>query len=423
MHDILKQKLSQKNWDYKYELYKNYFNFVEYKRKQNKDIKISVIVISWRMHPDTLKNFEILNNQNEIPFELIFVNNGGSDKEFSNLASFVDKYISLNKNTGAYLARNIGAVFADSPILLFLEDDGVPDDDILKSHYYVFCKFHAVSVRGVYLARTNNYLNERQTVYYWGDSHFPSFVNLEGNASYCSNVFYKVGGWDDSIFYGHGGLELSMRILKIEPNKRKQIYSPLPIIYHDFVQNESEFQRKRNIHVEAYKYLKKKHVTLEDHLKEWDNLFLREDMLIKKDTKPYFKKSFDNLKEDIYRRNNERIKYMNDLYVPSYNLTTVSEVLESSLALNEKRGCVIFGAGSLGRRLSSLLERINITPSYFVDNDSNKWGNQINGVEVIPPNKIPENCIIIVASMYSYEISPQLIKLGYEKNKDFVIMK
>src|SRR5690606_33162565 len=99
-------KLIEKNWLNKEKLYNKYFEFVTYFNIIESP-KVSIIVIAWRLHHDTLKNFQILQQQRDQNFELIFVNNGAKHDEFDSLIPYIDTYIKLNENTGAYLARNV----------------------------------------------------------------------------------------------------------------------------------------------------------------------------------------------------------------------------------------------------------------------------------------------------------------------------
>ncbi len=149
-HDQFKElsrKLAERGWDRKFALYRKFFEHVDY-LQQVAAPAISVVVISWRLHPDTIKSFESLIRQRNEHFELIFVDNGAPPGEFDRLKSYIDTYIRLNQNTGAYLARNFGAVFATGRILLFLDDDGIPAADILRSYREAFDEYEAVAVRG-----------------------------------------------------------------------------------------------------------------------------------------------------------------------------------------------------------------------------------------------------------------------------------
>jgi GT2 family glycosyltransferase len=219
---VLRKTLAKKGWSGKEALYTPLFDSVEYLREAD-DPDISIIVISWRRHRDTLRNLSLLQRQRCHNFELVFVNNGAEESEFDDLKSNIDTYISLNRNTGAYLARNVGAAFAKAPILLFLEDDGIPEEKFVEAHLSAHRRDEVIAVRGVYLPKTGKPLNSLAFHYFLGPHSFPFHVNLEGNASYRSDCFYRVGGWDDRIHYGYGGLELFLRLRRFETNGYRQI--------------------------------------------------------------------------------------------------------------------------------------------------------------------------------------------------------
>lgn len=193
MNELQKQ-LEKKSWLYKLDLYIPYFQHVK-RYKEVTNPKISVIVISWRLHKNTLKSFEILDKQKDYNFELIFVDNGAKEGEFDSLIPFIDTYVKLNTNTGVSIAKNIGSLFAQASILFFLEDDGIPDIDLIESHIEMHNCYDVISVRGACLYNTNNPYNNMQLHYYLGKNVIPSYSELEGNSSYNSVTFYKVGAF------------------------------------------------------------------------------------------------------------------------------------------------------------------------------------------------------------------------------------
>ena len=72
---------------------------------------------------------------------------------------------------------------------------------------------------------------------------------------------------------------------------------------------------------------------------------------------------------------------------------------------------VIFGAGDYGKKALEMLGRENV--AFFVDNDKNKDGSIINGVEVKFFQKVSKNLkeywvIIAVAYKYIEDIKAQL---------------
>lgn len=283
--DALAYKLAEKGWHLKHKLYEKVFeSCTELKKVESP--AVSIVVISWRLHPDNLKNFQILEKQRDQNYELIFVDNGGERGEFEPLKPFVDTYVRLNTNTGAYLARNVGSVFAKAPLLIFLEDDGIPQHDFVEAHLRMHGRYDLIAVRGVYSPKTDTPLNKLAAHYYLGDLPYPYPSNLEGNCSYRSDIFYAAGGWDDDIIFGHGGRELSIRLLEKEPDQRKQIYSPDPVIYHDFATSEDHLAKKSRKQEISLQRLKKKHPHWDAVTNSWLRYTRRYDLLILKD-RPY----------------------------------------------------------------------------------------------------------------------------------------
>jgi hypothetical protein len=76
---------------------------------------------------------------------------------------------------------------------------------------------------------------------------------------------------------------------------------------------------------------------------------------------------------------------------------------------------VLFGASKLGEiAFEHLKNKYNIIA--FIDNDKNKWGKNINEIEVLNPECIKNNRSykVIITSAYYLEIIDQLNKLGIE---------
>jgi GT2 family glycosyltransferase len=276
----LYDNLVEKNWADKYSLYQPLFESVRH-RRQIRFPSISVIVVSWRLHPDTIKNFEALFKQRDMNYELVFVDNGGLPGEFDCLKTNFDISIRLNQNTGACLARNVGAVFTKAPVLLFLDDDGIPSLEIVAAFLSVFAKYDVIAVRGAVLPKTNTPLNSFAQHNHLGDRPFPIYADIEGNNAYKSGFFFRVGGWDEDIWGGEG-IDLSLRLLGIEPDVRKQIYSPKPVLYHDFAQDQEHLLSKLKRHNKSLKILLQKHPDYRSRLNNWDKYFQREDLLLKK---------------------------------------------------------------------------------------------------------------------------------------------
>jgi hypothetical protein len=255
---LLDQRLSICGWNDKSSLYHCAVKSVTILR-QNPDAQASAIIISHRNHTDTDRCLEILKNNMPESAQLIFVNNGFQPANWHLTTKYNDLTVQLHSNTGAYLARNIGALFATAPILLFVEDDCVPYRNLISAHVEAHKLFKCISVRGVYEPKTDNPLNALAAHYDLGNKVFPQHVVSEGNASYESEIFYQVGGWDDEIRFGGGGTDLAHRLLKLEPDMRRQMYYPRARIRHDYAVDEEHLFRKRERQEQSFKRLQSKH--------------------------------------------------------------------------------------------------------------------------------------------------------------------
>jgi len=252
--------LQTRNWLHKYKRYNEVFKNVE-NRKSVKNPTIAIIIIAWKFKKEILENLIALEKQRNQNFKLIFVNNGADDSEFKELEIYFDIYVKLNKNTGAYLARNIGSLFAQSEILLFLDDDCLPDKNLVSSHIEAFKKYNIIACRGsIYPKTQDSYIPSH---YHLGDKVFPMYADIEGNTSYLADAFFKVGGWDDEITFGGGGVDLAIKLTEYDPNPFKQIYSPKPLIFHDYERGLKHLASKNEKQEKSRKRLRKIH-------KNWD---------------------------------------------------------------------------------------------------------------------------------------------------------
>ncbi len=283
--DPLIAALKSKNWEEKLSLYRNEFRAVD-RIKDVVDPVISIIMISWQMNDEIIETVKLLQDQRDLKFEIILVNNGCEPSDFDVVRDYVDILVHLNSNTGAYFARNVGSIFSSAPILLFLDDDALPDNSLLFAHQEAFNKWDVICVRGVVLSKTGNPINQLARHYDLGDKPFPVYANVEGNVSYDARYFFQVNGWDDEIKFGGGGVDLSKRLLMVEPDMRKQIYIPDAVIYHDYAQDNDHLERKRDKQEISRERLKKKHPDWDEFMLRWKIFHLRDDLMLPRE-KPF----------------------------------------------------------------------------------------------------------------------------------------
>jgi len=80
-----------------------------------------------------------------------------------------------------------------------------------------------------------------------------------------------------------------------------------------------------------------------------------------------------------------------------------------------KRELIIFGAGRMASDTYEWAIFAGYTPLFFVDNDSNKWGNKISGIEVKSPEALKEySCTVLVRDLYLDAIGTQLQSMKYQ---------
>lgn len=291
----------------------------------------------------------ILEKQKDQNYELIFVDNGGAEGEFMPLKPFIDTYVRLNTNTGAYLARNIGSVFAKAPILLFLEDDGIPENNLVEAHLAAHRKYDVIAVRGVYSPKTENPLNRMADHYRVGDVPYPYPSNLEGNSSYRSDVFYTAGGWDDDIVFGYGGRELSLRLLSVDPDQRKQIYSPEPIIYHDFATDVAHLKSKQEKQAASLKRLREKYPEWDAIMNSWRKFVNRYDLLIMRDH-PYDINELEHLIHE--KRYEEALSYLGKILKENVQDASIHNIM----------GVVCLQSGQKGPAMEHFQAAVSLEP-------------------------------------------------------------
>ncbi len=235
----LDSALESKSWLNKRPLYHYWFDHVNIRKSKQKP-RASILVISYRLHPKTQDCLKKLQEQVSEWGEIIFVNNGAPDREFETLMPFIDTYVKLKGNAGASLPRNMGAVFSSAPLLMFIEDDGIPKPGLVKAHMRVYDHYKAVTVRGVYLADKPPF----PAHYNLGNILKPAMSNQEGNSSFLSEPFFQVGGWGDDLFFGSEGRELGFRLVKSGYGYEQHLYTPDAILRHDFFRDSKHMNKR-----------------------------------------------------------------------------------------------------------------------------------------------------------------------------------
>lgn len=112
-----------------------------------------------------------------------------------------------------------------------------------------------------------------------------------------------------------------------------------------------------------------------------------------------------------------------DRYYHYLNMANLQTYKKNTNKLFLKKELVIFGSGLAGQKMFNLLQEAGFSVVNFLDNDENKVGNNLFGLEIIHPNKFQkkEQHFIIIASQYENEMAQQLNDLGFLLNRDYAI--
>lgn len=76
---------------------------------------------------------------------------------------------------------------------------------------------------------------------------------------------------------------------------------------------------------------------------------------------------------------------------------------------------ILFGASEAGKKTLDELQKLDMSVSYFCDNDPHKWGSFIQDIKVLSPQELVDvldGHKIIISSTYEEEIKKQLVTLG-----------
>jgi glycosyltransferase involved in cell wall biosynthesis len=167
----------------------------------------------------------------DVPFEVIVVLDGCTDESAGILATWKElgempslRWIEQPRS-GQALARNVGAFAARAPVIVFLDDDVIPDADLLAIHLAHHAQGERIAVLGDYeVVRHDDSLCTLGVWSWWEDTYHrrASAWQPQGYRDFCTgNVsvrkedFANVGGFDQD-FTGYGGedYEIGYRLLR-----------------------------------------------------------------------------------------------------------------------------------------------------------------------------------------------------------------
>ncbi|MBN1594061.1 MAG: glycosyltransferase [Candidatus Coatesbacteria bacterium] len=187
-------------------------------------------------------------------FELVIVDDGSTDGTLNWLEknSREDSWLSYysQDHSGPAVARNLAAGKARGEILLFMGDDIIASDDLIRKHIRAFDKMGGRTAvqggvklaPGVNRTRFVRYLDERSAAQFQlnhakrGDSlHFSMLYTC--NCSFPKRLLLDCGGFPTDVIYYDDtflGWKLAQKSIPI-------IYEPEAEVFHDHAQTLDEF--------------------------------------------------------------------------------------------------------------------------------------------------------------------------------------
>jgi len=153
--------------------------------------------------------------------------------------SFTDYEILLQDEDTATTARNAGIERAGARKLVFLDDDSQPRKGYLSRVAQTLDHEDAVAGRTVH-PRDDIFAERFAGSYDFGDQ--PRYVSRFWgcNMAVRRRVFEAVGGWDESISWGHEEIELAERVLSEFPI----YYDPELVVDHPYADSIVDYWQK-----------------------------------------------------------------------------------------------------------------------------------------------------------------------------------
>lgn len=195
---------------------------------------IEIIVITYNRPEDTLELLENLCSLEDAVtyLEKIILLNNASTSDYSRVENFINNqssipihYIQSNKNLGVTAGRNYALQFSQTPIIVFLDDDALlEDNNTLKNILQAFEKKSPqnretglVSFRVLYypsLVPQINALPHKKVDKYLHQDFFATYYFAGGAHAIKRDLLLQLGGLPEDFFYGMEEYDISYRLLE-----------------------------------------------------------------------------------------------------------------------------------------------------------------------------------------------------------------
>jgi glycosyltransferase involved in cell wall biosynthesis len=174
------------------------------------DVRASVVVVARRPAGGGVVGLHRLLAATACPTQLVVVDNASASPLLPALAEAGHAVVSLSREVSETVARNIGALFALSPLLVFLADDIAPAPDLAAAYADFVRKSGALAVRGSVTGVEDidgtSFFRFQRTAH-----NHVWCLDTADNLAVDAPTFFRLGGYDERLAAG-GDLDLSIRI-------------------------------------------------------------------------------------------------------------------------------------------------------------------------------------------------------------------
>jgi len=229
----------------------DYRQFKQQDNRTETNPEISVVIVGYATGKELLECIQSVFAQQGQRFEIILVDNGQNEVIHYELAELPICWITPPINLLPSEGRNIGAHFACSDILVFLDDDAIMSSGYLASVQKRAQANEYLALRGRIQPKSPNAPPPPEH-YNLGETEQPGEFNLEGNMVIRRSLFQNLGGFDPLMF-GHDGKALTQQWRIRLPGKYIR-YCPELTIFHDWAEAEN-LTKKRERQALGEEYL------------------------------------------------------------------------------------------------------------------------------------------------------------------------
>jgi glycosyltransferase involved in cell wall biosynthesis len=214
---------------------------------------VSIVVASHRNVPAVSACLRSIKEEtSSTEAEHVFVDNG-NEGLIDEVEKAFDSFIYLRPpfNVGASAARNLGVRFSTADIVIFIDDDGVPEPGFVNALVDRIRRSDAAACRGRVLPFKAH--RPKPPHYDLGDQCIPALPNVEGASAWRRHLFDRFGGFD-VLLAGHEGLKLCGSMYPFF-GTLGFLYEPSAVLRHDYAPDKDGAASKADRHAALDAYL------------------------------------------------------------------------------------------------------------------------------------------------------------------------